>query len=130
MNLRIDSIGLFVNDMEVMVKFYRDVLGFTTNWKGENNAELFLKDTKLIMFGRKDFEQRVNHKFRYPLGLNGTMEISFNVEKKSNVNEIFNKLINLGAKILLPPTDEPWGQRTCYLYDPEGNLLKISSFND
>lgn len=24
---------------------------------------------------------------------------------------------------------EPWGQRTCYIADPEGNLIEIGSFN-
>ena len=23
----------------------------------------------------------------------------------------------------------PWGQRTCYISDPEGNLVEIESFN-
>jgi extradiol dioxygenase family protein len=23
---------------------------------------------------------------------------------------------------------EPWGQRTCYIADPEGNLIEIGSF--
>lgn len=26
-------------------------------------------------------------------------------------------------------TTEPWGQRTCYIADPEGNLIEIGSFN-
>ena len=25
-------------------------------------------------------------------------------------------------------TTEPWGQRTCYIADPEGNLVEIGSF--
>ena len=31
-------------------------------------------------------------------------------------------------KIYLPPTTEPWGQRTCNIADPEGNLIEIGSF--
>ena len=27
------------------------------------------------------------------------------------------------------PETEPWGQRTCYIADPEGNLIEIGSFN-
>jgi catechol 2,3-dioxygenase-like lactoylglutathione lyase family enzyme len=25
-------------------------------------------------------------------------------------------------------TTEPWGQRTCYVADPDGNLIEIGSF--
>ena len=28
----------------------------------------------------------------------------------------------------MPPTTEKWGQRTCYVADPEGNLIEIGSF--
>jgi len=28
----------------------------------------------------------------------------------------------------MEPTTEPWGQRTCYVADPEGNLIEIGSF--
>ncbi|MBA8791908.1 catechol 2,3-dioxygenase-like lactoylglutathione lyase family enzyme [Clostridium saccharobutylicum] len=29
----------------------------------------------------------------------------------------------------MEPTTEPWGQRTCYIADPEGNLIEIGSFS-
>jgi catechol 2,3-dioxygenase-like lactoylglutathione lyase family enzyme len=29
---------------------------------------------------------------------------------------------------VMPPTTEEWGQRTCYIADPEGNLIEIGSF--
>ena len=34
-----------------------------------------------------------------------------------------------GAVPVLEPETEPWGQRTCYIADPEGNLVEIGSFN-
>lgn len=36
----------------------------------------------------------------------------------------------MGAKSIMEPTTEPWGQRTCYVADPEGNLIEISSFKE
>ena len=33
-----------------------------------------------------------------------------------------------GIQPNLPPTTEPWGQRTCYVADPDGNLIEIGSF--
>lgn len=29
----------------------------------------------------------------------------------------------------MSPTTEPWGQRTAYIADPDGNLIELSSFN-
>lgn len=39
------------------------------------------------------------------------------------------KAVEKGAQSVLEPTTEPWGQRTCYIADPEGNLIEIGSFN-
>ena len=41
----------------------------------------------------------------------------------------YEKAIAKGAVSVLVPTTEPWGQRTCYIADPEGNLVEIGSWN-
>lgn len=38
--------------------------------------------------------------------------------------------IAAGAESVMEPTTEPWGQRTCYIADPEGNLIEIGSFKE
>ena len=126
--MEIDCIGLFVNNMETMVKFYRDIIGMKTNWSGEPNADLEAGKCKLIMYSRNDFEKMVSKTFNYPKGLNGTMEISLNQKTYDDVDIEYKRLIKLGAESIFPPTTMPWGQRTCYISDPEGNLLEIGSF--
>lgn len=128
MGIRIQAIGLFVNEMGTMVKFYRDVMGMETDWNGEPNAEFRTEGTVLIMYGRKDFEKMTSHKFNYPSGINGTMEIAFDYPNFSDVDKEFERLVKAGATVVLEPTDEPWGQRTSFVADPEGNLIEIGSF--
>ena len=41
----------------------------------------------------------------------------------------YKKAVENGAVSVLPPELEPWGQRTCYIADPEGNLIEIGSWN-
>jgi catechol 2,3-dioxygenase-like lactoylglutathione lyase family enzyme len=131
--MEISCIGLFVNNMETMVKFYRDVIGLKTNWNGEKNAELdaALPENgacRLIMYGRNDFESMVSKSFNYPKGLNGTMEIAFNLKTFDEVDSAYKRLAALGVENVFPPTTMPWGERTCYFADPEGNLLEFGSF--
>ncbi|MDR2841717.1 MAG: VOC family protein [Spirochaetaceae bacterium] len=126
--MEIDCIGLFVNNMETMVKFYRDVIGLKTNWNGEPNADFDAGKCRLIMFGKKDFETMVSKQFNYPKGLNGTMEIAFTLKTHDEVDEEYKRLMDLDIESVFPPTTMPWGQRTCYVADPEGNLLEIGSF--
>ena len=126
--MEIDCIGLFVNNMETMVQFYRDVIGLSTNWNGEPNADFDARKCRLIMFGRNDFENMVSKSFNYPKGLNGTMEIAFSLKTYDDVDKEYKRLMYLGVKSVFPPTTMPWGQRTCYVSDPEENLLEIGSF--
>ncbi len=80
--MKLDGFGIMVDDMAVMVRFYRDVLGFEIK-EEEDTSNVFLE---------KD-------------------------------------VTAAGAEGIMEPTTEPWGQRTCYIADPEGNLVEIGSFN-
>ena len=44
-------------------------------------------------------------------------------------DEAYKKAVENGVVPVLPPELEPWGQRTCYIADPEGNLIEIGSWN-
>ncbi|MDE5721933.1 MAG: VOC family protein [Clostridia bacterium] len=128
--MRLDGIGLFVKDMATMVRFYRDVLGFEIQ-EGENAINVYLiKDGTLFMlYERNKFESMTSRKYEYIKGLNGHFEIALYVDTFEEVDKRFADVISKGATPVLEPTTEPWGQRTCYIADPEGNLIEIGSFN-
>ena len=46
-----------------------------------------------------------------------------------DITEAYKKAVENGATSVLEPELEPWGQRTCYIADPEGNLIEIGSWN-
>ena len=70
-----------------------------------------------------------NRKYEYLKGLNGHFEIALYVDTFEEVDSEYAKAVEKGAQSVLEPTTEPWGQRTCYIADPEGNLIEIGSFN-
>ena len=128
--MRLDGFGLFVNDMETMIRFYRDVLGFEIKESEEAVNVYLIKDGTLFMlYERKNFEKMTSRKYEYLKGLNGHFEIALYVDTFEEVDIEFAKAVSKGAAPVLEPTDEPWGQRTCYIADPEGNLIEIGSFN-
>ena len=51
------------------------------------------------------------------------------VDTFEEVDEAYKKAVENGATSVLEPELEPWGQRTCYIADPEGNLIEIGSWN-
>lgn len=128
--MKLDGFGVMVDDMAVMIRFYRDVLGFEIK-EDEDASNVFLeKDGTLFLFYRKaDFENMTNRKFAYCNGTNGHFEIALSVENYAAVDKAYADVTAAGAESILEPTTEPWGQRTCYIADPEGNLVEIGSFN-
>lgn len=128
--MKLDGFGLFVNDMPAMIRFYRDVLGFEIQ-EDENARNVYLvKDgTLFLLYGRKDFEKMTSTKYQYIIGKNGHFEIALYVDTFEEVDLEYKKAIAKGAIPVLEPTTEPWGQRTCYIADPEGNLVEIGSWN-
>ena len=46
----------------------------------------------------------------------------------NDVDEEYARVTDLGARSIFAPQTMPWGQRTCYISDPEGNLIEIHSF--
>lgn len=127
--MKLDGFGIFVKDMAVMVRFYRDVLGFEIK-EGENATNVYLKKdgTLFLLYRRTDFEKMTGRQFGYTGGLNGHYEIALSVENFGAVDSAYEDVIAKGALSVMEPTTEPWGQRTCYIADPEGNLIEIGSF--
>ena len=126
---KFNTIGLFTTNNKATVEFYTRTFGFTTDWNGiEPNVEMHLGDSRIILFPRAAFEQMVSTQFQYTEGFNGTMELAFDVPAFSDVDKEFQHALDNGAKCVMPPTTEPWGQRTCYVVDPDGNLIEIGSF--
>lgn len=128
---KFNTIGLFTTDNQKMVDFYCDIFGFETSWNGiDIDVEMHLDNMRILLFPRESIEKMTMQKFTYPSGVNGTMELSFDVPTFADVDKEYERALSMGAKPVFEPTTEPWGQRTCYVADPEGNLIEISSFDE
>jgi len=116
--------------MARMIRFYRDVLGFAIK-EDESASNVYLeKDgTLFLLYRRCDFEKMTGRKYAYAEGIHGHSEIALSVENYEAVDKAYDEVIAKGAVSILRPETEPWGQRTCYIADPEGNLVEIGSFN-
>ena len=128
--MKLDGFGLFVKDMATMVRFYRDVLGFEIKESEDTQDVYLIKDNTLFMlYGRDNFEKMTSRKYEYVKGLNAHFEIALYVDTFDEIDKTFADVVSKGATPVLEPTTEPWGQRTCYIADPEGNLIEIGSLN-
>ena len=127
--MKLDGFGLFTENMPAMIRFYRDVLGFEIA-EGEDTANVYLiKDGTLFMlYERKNFEQMTQRTYEYAKNIHGHFEVARYVDSFEEVDAEYARIIAQGGRPVMEPTSEPWGQRTCYIADPEGNLVEIGTF--
>ena len=62
--------------------------------------------------------------------LHGHYEIALGVDNYAAVDKTWKEVTAAGAQSVMEPATMPWGQRTCYIADPEGNLIEIGSFQE
>ena len=86
-------------------------------------------DNVYLLYGRKDLEALTGKRYEYLKGVNAHSEMALYVDTFGEVDAQYQNAIRNGAVSLLEPITEPWGQRTCFLADPEGNIIEIGSWN-
>ncbi len=120
-------VGLFVENIEKMVAFYRDILGFEADWDGGPYASFKVSDGGLFMFDRKQFAEAMRQPYHPPEGFNLTMEIGIGVPTKADVDSEYARLMALGVPSIQEPQTQPWGQRNFWIADPEGNYIEVAN---
>ena len=121
---------ILAGNMELMVHFYTDVLGFRSQWSGGDFAEFETASGELsfFMYSRKEFVKAIGEDYTPPKGINQTYEIAVWLPSYADVDAEYERLSKLGVHF---PTGKPvtysFGIRNFYVADPEGNLLEIGS---
>lgn len=129
MAARIDMIGVFVKDLPRMVAFYRDLLGFEIGWDGNGPfAEFKHEGVRFSMYERALLPGLLGQEVSSPQGLNATFELAIDFPCFEEVDREFARLVAGGAQAVLSPRTEPWGMRSSYIADPDGNLIEIGSW--
>ena len=115
-----DVVAIFARDMPAMRRFYGEVMEFPLErelmpeWVEYRVGSSRIALTCLgLMF----------HDLPTPEGALSLM-LAFRVAP-NEVDACATLLSTKGVPILSPPIDQPWGHRTLYVRDPDGNVIEI-----
>ena len=121
----INAIGFAVKDMKVMVEFYRDVIGFDLEWDGGSFANARQKNGGYFNLYKRPDNKGLLNPLTYPDGINGTFQITCDIDNPDDVDNEYKRLLEADATPIIPPTTWPWGMRSFFVADPEGNQIEI-----
>ena len=110
-------------------RLYRDLLGFHIEWDGSGPFAEFSNDlVRVAMYERALLPDLLGREVSSPQGLNATFELAIDFPCFEDVDREYARLLAAGAQGVLAPRTEPWGMRSSYIADPDGNLIEIGSW--
>lgn len=116
----IDYTVVLVRDMGAMRDFYERVLGFPLARELAPNWIEYRVGANVLTLARPS---RVAGDAPTPPG-SASLQLAFKVAV-ADVDRCAAELVQHGVALVEPPTDQPFGHRTLFFRDPDGNLLEI-----
>ncbi|MCA1415883.1 VOC family protein [Bradyrhizobium sp. NBAIM20] len=116
----IDYTVVFVRDMAAMRRFYEDVLAFPLSRELSPNWIEYSIGSNTLALARPS---RTAGDAPTPTG-SASLQLAFKVSA-AEVDACADELVRQGVALLSPPTNQPFGHRTLFFRDPDGNLLEI-----
>ena len=117
--MKFTGICLITEDVLRLADFYQRVLGVS----GEGNATHMgfqLEGGELAIFSTQGMEGIAPGSMRGAGSGNFTLSL-----RVANVDVEYERVKALGADFILHPTTHPWGNRSFWARDPEGNILSF-----
>jgi uncharacterized glyoxalase superfamily protein PhnB len=109
---------LITNNVKRLVDFYEPILSVRAKWSGKDYAEFPTGVGVLAIFSEEAQERYIPGSTK--AAKNKSIVLEFRV---ADVDQQYRRLQSAVKTWVKPPTTQPWGTRSIYFRDPDGNLV-------
>ena len=117
---RLVNTCLITYNVKRLVEFYEPILMLKAKRSGEDYAEFATGVGVLAIFSAEAQEKYIPGSSE--AAKNKSMILEFSV---TNVDQEYRRLQSFVNTWVKPPTTQPWGTRSIYFRDPDGNLVNF-----
>ncbi len=119
---KLSGICLITRDVPRLSAFYRDLL--EVEMQGDQrHAELLTQGGGLAIFSEQGMEEMAPGSMRG--AGRGGFTLSFEVE---DTDREYERACKMGVPVVKPPESYPWGTRSAWFRDPDGNIVNFYAF--
>lgn len=122
---QIALITLLTSDVPAMRAFYEDVIGFRVKIDMDQYVEFESDGVRFSVCHRDVMREATEHADYQHASEGQRCELAFPCAAPEDVDVAYRRIVAAGAVPVKPPADMPWGQRTAFFADPEGNIHEL-----
>lgn len=125
MKTTIEWIIFVTEQYETMKAFYRDTLSFPIlrDVPEEEFTQFKTENCFVAIYGKSFVEKLIGKPVTEKPG-----STIYAFKESADIDADYQQLKEKGVQFIKEPTTQPWGQRTAYFTDPDGNIWEIQQW--
>jgi catechol 2,3-dioxygenase-like lactoylglutathione lyase family enzyme len=125
---RIGLVTVLTNNIQSLKSFYSDVLGFSIQTDLGNYVEFGSEGVRFVICEKEVMKKATNHLSYQEQRKGQSFELAFPVGSPEDVDRTYSEIVAKGATPIKEPEMMPWGRKTAFFADPDGNIHEIYSY--
>jgi lactoylglutathione lyase len=125
MEAQIALITIITEDIQRMLRFYCEGLGFSIKTNLDKYVELNHEGVRFAICERSVMHEATNHPSFLETKSGQSFELAFPLNTPGEVDIAYDDILMRGAVPVQAPATMPWGQRTAFFADPDGNIHEL-----
>ena len=122
---KIALITILADDVPGLVRFYCNTLGFRMKSSDAERVELEHEGVRLAICSRAVLAATTHHPSYGQPRAGQSFALAFPLHTHEELDEAYASITASGATPVQTPVTTPWGQRTAFFADPEGNIHQL-----